>query len=173
MVISTFGLLGIATVVDGEAILVANTPPHPSPLPEPPPSIIDNNNDSTLHSDGPNSTTATPKISAPIMRYYNYTEIVSVDDYNIDIIENSSDPYINGELMLLLILLFRLVYRVDRMYQVGTILSSIVLILLQSGSVHNNDDASMNPFDTDNNFSTSINGEKYTSQLKYQIIIII
>jgi hypothetical protein len=44
MVISTFGLLGIATVDDGEGIPVANTPPHPPPLPDPPISISDNIN---------------------------------------------------------------------------------------------------------------------------------
>jgi hypothetical protein len=40
MVISTVGLLGIATVDDGEVIPVTNNPPHPPPLPEPPPFII-------------------------------------------------------------------------------------------------------------------------------------
>jgi hypothetical protein len=37
MVIFISGLLGIATVDDGEVIPVTNTPPHPPPLPEPPP----------------------------------------------------------------------------------------------------------------------------------------
>jgi hypothetical protein len=37
MVTSTFILLGIATVDDGEVIPVSNTPPQPRPLPEPPP----------------------------------------------------------------------------------------------------------------------------------------
>jgi hypothetical protein len=39
MVISAVGLLGIATVDDGEIIPVVNTSPHPPPLPEPPPFI--------------------------------------------------------------------------------------------------------------------------------------
>ena len=42
---------------------------------------------------------------------------------------------IDGELIL-----FRLAYRVVRMYQIGTILSSVVLLPLQSGSVHGDDD---------------------------------
>jgi hypothetical protein len=43
----------------------------------------DNDNDS------PNSTTATPKISTIIMSSYNYTEIVSVDDGEVMLVENT------------------------------------------------------------------------------------
>jgi hypothetical protein len=45
-----------------------------------------------------------------------------------------STTTIDGEL----ILLCRLAYRVNRLYQVGKILSPMVLLLLQSGSVHDN-----------------------------------
>ena len=40
MTISTFGLFGMTNVDDGVDIPVANTPPRPPPLPEPPPFII-------------------------------------------------------------------------------------------------------------------------------------
>jgi hypothetical protein len=54
----------------------------------------------------------------------------SDDNDDIDLAFNSV-PSIDGEC----ILLFRSAYQVDRMYQVDTILSAIVLLLLHSGSV--------------------------------------
>jgi hypothetical protein len=50
-----------------------------------------------------------------------------------------STTTIDGEL----ILLCRLAYRVKRLYRVGKILSSIVLLLLQSGSVHDDTTTTM------------------------------
>ena len=72
MVISTFGLLGMATVDDGEVIPVANTPPRPPPPPEPPPLIIPFLNDisAIIHADG-----------------------IDTDTYNGDIEKNIEDSH--------------------------------------------------------------------------------
>ena len=124
MVISTFGLLGMATVDDGEVIPVANTPPRP-----PPPLIISFLNDisAIIHADGIDTDTYNGDIEKNIED--SHRSMYQVQDQVIGIFDDNDryDTSINGEL------------KEDRMYRVDTILSSIVLLLLQSGCIVNDD----------------------------------
>jgi hypothetical protein len=122
MVISTFGLLGIATVDDGEVIQVENTPPHPPPIPEPPPSIIDNNNGYEY-----SVTSIDWKITLMIqVLLFQSMYQVQVQDDDDNEVDGDTDDTINDSTLLLV----RSAYQVDRMYRVDTILSSLVLLLL-------------------------------------------
>jgi hypothetical protein len=136
----------------GEVIVVENTPPHPPPLPEPPPFINGfdysihrwlHSSTSTdgekkflfrsmyqVHNDDDDDDTATiTTTTATVQRPLSSTVPSSASGY--------SNTTIDGEL----ILSCRLAYRVNRLYGVGKILSSIEL--LQPGPVHDDTTTTM------------------------------
>jgi hypothetical protein len=130
----------------GDVPLVHDTPRHPPPLPEPPPSISDNINTgyeySVTSADGEKLLF---RLMYRVPAHDDDDDTITEDRINLIVVPYQDVHFDDDTIAIMQLVLYqakyktiricRLASQVNGLYRVGKILSSIVLLLLQPGSV--------------------------------------